>query len=173
MGGEAVVSSPPTFQVQIAGTDDVERVEPRRDLQCVDSLPAISEMARSENEVRISWRGARNRGRERAARWDGSIECHGTKIERVRGYVFDSPAEGIREVSEDEVVWESVKSLRTAKRELSGTASQPSRGMLLLRQSSGKRTTTAKESLKITQRQPSGTGKQPSRARQRLSTTSG
>jgi len=108
MGGEAVVSHPPTFQVQIAGTDDVERVELRRGLHCVDSAPSISDTARSTNAVRISWSGARNKGRKRAARWDGSIECQGTNIEKAYGYAFDSPAEGIREVSENEVVWESV-----------------------------------------------------------------
>ena len=108
MGGEAVVSHPPTFRVQIAGTNEVERVELRRVLRCVDSAPPISDTARSRNEVRISWRGARNKGRKRAARWDGSLECQGTRIEEARGYAFDSPAEGIREVSENEVVWESV-----------------------------------------------------------------
>ena len=110
MGGEAVVPHPPTFQVQIAGTDGVERVELRRGLDCVDSAPSISDTDRSKNAVRISWRVARNQGRKRAARWDGSIECRGTKIEEAHGYAFDSPAEGIREVSEDEVVWESVTS---------------------------------------------------------------
>ena len=108
MGGEALVSRPPTFQVQIAGTDDVERVELRRGLHCVDSAPSTSDTARSQNAVRISWRGARNKGRKRAARWDGSIECQGTKIEEAHGYAFDSPAEGIREINQDEVLWESV-----------------------------------------------------------------
>lgn len=103
-----MVSHRPTFQVQIAGTDDVERVELRRGLHCVDSGLLISDTARSRNAVWISWRGARNKGRKRAARWDGGIECQGTKIEKAHGYAFDSPAEGIREVSENEVVWKSV-----------------------------------------------------------------
>lgn len=42
------------------------------------------------------------------ARWDGSIECQGARIEEARGYAFDSPAEGLRGVTENRVEWESV-----------------------------------------------------------------
>lgn len=110
MGGEERTQGLPRFRVRVEGTVDVERIELRRGSECVDALPRGSEMPRSSDTVRIAWSGARNRGRDRAARWDGAVEAVETRIVDARGYAFDSPAEGIREVGPNRVSWKSVTS---------------------------------------------------------------
>lgn len=110
MGGEDRTQGPPRFRVRVEGTSDVERIELRRGTACVDTLPRGPGIPCAADTVRFTWSGARNRGRERAARWDGSVEASGTRIVEARGYAFDSPAEGIREAGSHRVSWESVTS---------------------------------------------------------------
>ena len=96
--------------MHVEGTGDVERVELRRGTECVDALPRGAEIPCAPDTVRIAWSGARNRGRDRAARWDGVVEAKGTRIVEATGYAFDSPAEGIREIGPNRVSWESATS---------------------------------------------------------------
>ena len=110
MGGEERTQGIPCFRVRAEGTGGIERIELRRGTECVDTLPPSSKIACSSDTVRIAWSGARNRGRDRAARWDGSLEASGTRIVESRGYAFDSPAEGIRQAGPNRVSWESVTS---------------------------------------------------------------
>lgn len=110
MGGEERTQGLPRFRVRVEGTVDVERIELRRGTDCVDALPRDPGIPCSSDTVRIAWSGARNRGRDRAACWDGAVEAVGTRIVEARGYAFDSPSEGIREVGPHRVTWESVTS---------------------------------------------------------------
>jgi len=77
-------------------------------MECVATFPDPQDVVRSPHDVRIQWHGARNKGRERAACWDGSIECVGTSIADARPYAFDSPVEKLTEVSAHRVAWRSV-----------------------------------------------------------------
>ncbi|MCY3774604.1 MAG: DUF3604 domain-containing protein [Candidatus Aminicenantes bacterium] len=110
MGGEERAQGLPRFRVRVEGTSDVERIELRRGTECVDALPRSPGIPCSSDTVRIAWSGARNRGRGRAACWDGSVEAVGTRIVEAKDYAFDSPSEGIREVGPQRVTWESVTS---------------------------------------------------------------
>ena len=110
MGGEERTQGLPRFRVRVEGTGDVERIELRRGVECVDSLPRGPGIPCSSDTVRIAWSGARNRGRDRSACWDGAVEAEGTRIVEARGYAFDSPSEGIREAGPNRVAWESVTS---------------------------------------------------------------
>jgi hypothetical protein len=108
MGGVIPAAGPVSFNVAAGGTAEIERVELRRGTACVDVFP--KPVRRSDDAIRISWSGARNRGRARAALWDGSITCEGTRIVAVRPYAFDSPAEGILHHSDREIAWRSATS---------------------------------------------------------------
>jgi hypothetical protein len=108
MGGELETSVAPVFRVRVAGTQEIERIELRRGMECIATFPKPQDIVRSPCDVRIQWRGARNKGRERAARWDGSIECAGTSIIGARPYAFDSPAEKLTEVNAHRIAWRSV-----------------------------------------------------------------
>ena len=110
MGGEERTQGSPRFRVHVEGTGDVERIELRRGTECVDALPRGPGIPCSSDTVRIAWSGARNRGRDRAACWDGAVEAVGTRIVEADGYAFDSPSEGIRETGPHRVTWESVTS---------------------------------------------------------------
>jgi hypothetical protein len=57
--------------------------------------------------VRLTWGGARIRGRGRRAIWDGTIEVTGIEIERAEPHAFDSPADGIREQTASMVRFDS------------------------------------------------------------------
>jgi hypothetical protein len=107
MGGELSASDPPGFRVRVAGTDAIERIELRRGMECVAAFPDPALVLRSEREVRVRWGGARNKGRDRAVRWDGHIEAEGTAIVNARPYAFDSPAEGLTETTPQRVSWKS------------------------------------------------------------------
>ena len=108
MGDELETSHPPTFRVKVGGTGEIERIELRCGVKCVAVYPNAAQVIRSERDVRIQWSGVRNKGRERAARWDGFIECDGTTIIGAKGYAFDSPAEGLAEINERRLAWKSV-----------------------------------------------------------------
>lgn len=108
MGGELTTAGPVTFRVQVAGTDDIERIELRRGMECFLACPEAGAVSRSEHGVRIRWSGARNKGRDRAACWDGSVEVVGTEIVVARPYAFDSPSEGLVEQTPHRVAWKSV-----------------------------------------------------------------
>ena len=110
MGGEERTQGLPRFRVRVEGTGDVERIELRRGTECVDALPRDRGTPCSPDTVRVSWSGARNRGRDRAARWDGSVEAVGTRIVDAKGFAFDSPSEGLREIGPNRISWESVTS---------------------------------------------------------------
>ena len=110
MGGEERTQGPPRFRVRVEGTADLERIELRRGTDCVDALPRGPGIPCSSDTVRIAWSGARNRGRDRAACWDGAVEAVGIRIAEAKGYAFDSPSEGIREVGTHRVTWKSVTS---------------------------------------------------------------
>src|SRR5205823_13300258 len=107
-GGGLMTSGPPVFRGRAGGTDVIERIELRRGMEGVAVLPDPARVVRSEREVRIRWGGARNRGRDRAAHWDGRVEAEGTVILDARPYAFDSPAEGLLETTRQRVAWKSV-----------------------------------------------------------------
>jgi len=101
IGGET--HEPPRFHVTVSGTADIERIELRRGMTSVASRAAEG----STDRLRVRWSGARTRGRERGARWDGRLECTGTLILGAEPYSFDSPLEGLTEITESTVAWRS------------------------------------------------------------------
>ena len=106
MGSEMRTEEPPEFKVECVGTAPIERVHLMRGTEEVYRFPEHVE--RDESRVRISWSGQRIRARNRRIVWDGSVVLGAGRILKADGYAFDSAAEGIREVGEQRVSWESV-----------------------------------------------------------------
>lgn len=105
MGEVIACDRPPKFEIDVVGTAVIERIEVFRGLTCVFSHP--EPMPRAEGAVRISWSGARTRGRGRLTSWDGRVQVQGGRILGARAYAFDTPAEAITECTESEVRWRS------------------------------------------------------------------
>ena len=52
------------------------------------------------SRLRISWEGARIRGRARRVTWNGKIQMTGVRILKATTFAFDSPEDGI--ISQDD-----------------------------------------------------------------------
>ncbi|MCY3781648.1 MAG: DUF3604 domain-containing protein [Chloroflexi bacterium] len=105
IGSQFSLDRPPTFDLEIVGTEELEQIELWRGNELLHSWPAIQE--RSPDQLRLSWKGARVRGRARKARWDGTLTVEGGRILAVEGYAFDSPAEGVQDWGPNRVSWRS------------------------------------------------------------------
>lgn len=55
--------------------------------------------------IRISWEGARIRGRARRATWNGTIKVQNTRLLEASTFAFDSPAEGIVGWDDEKVIF--------------------------------------------------------------------
>lgn len=106
VGSRFSLDRPPAFDLEIVGTEELEQIELWRGNELLHSWPAIQE--RSPDQLRLSWKGARVRGRARMARWDGTLSVEGGRILAVEGYAFDSPAEGVQGWGPNRVSWRSI-----------------------------------------------------------------
>ena len=61
----------------------------------------------SSSRIRISWEGAKIRGRARRVNWDGRIKLSGPLLLKAEPFAFDSPADGIVSTNNTEVVFKS------------------------------------------------------------------
>ena len=106
IGSQFSLDRPPAFDLEIVGTGELEQIELWRGNELLRSWPPIQE--RSADQLRLSWKGARVRGRARMARWDGTLTVEGGRILAVEGYAFDSPAEGVQDWDAKSVTWRSI-----------------------------------------------------------------
>ena len=106
MGAAYQASQPPEIAVNVVGTASIERVDIFRGLQQIYTFPEMTE--RAEDQIRVAWSGQRIRARNRLVRWDGSLEIDRGQILEADGYAFDTPAEGIAEITERSISWKSV-----------------------------------------------------------------
>lgn len=112
MGDDVVVgrgaSSLGGFTVHVEGTAGVERVDFFRDDACIDHVDHFA--ASPSARLRVAWNGTSAPGNWQRARmrWDGLLRVEGAVIDRVEGYAFDTPDEGITGHDRDHVAWRSV-----------------------------------------------------------------
>ncbi len=106
IGSQFSLGHPPAFDLEIVGTEELEQIELWRGNELLHRWPPIQE--RSADQLRLSWKGARVRGRARMARWDGSLAVEGGRILAVEGYAFDSPDEGVQDWDAKSVSWRSI-----------------------------------------------------------------
>jgi hypothetical protein len=105
MGEDLTCDRIPRFDIEVHGTLPIEQVELRRGLGKVLAVHRSAEEI--PGAIRVAWRGARNRGREREARWDGMLEIEGPVIKDAAAFSFDRPSEGIEWLSARRVTWRS------------------------------------------------------------------
>ncbi len=98
MGACIEASEPVEIQAAVIGTASVEALLLYEGCRVIRTVrpKAFSAMNHSRR-IRVSWEGARSRGRARRATWDGAIHLRGSEIERAQTFAFDSPADGITE----------------------------------------------------------------------------
>ncbi|HCL29217.1 MAG TPA: hypothetical protein DIC52_12375 [Candidatus Latescibacteria bacterium] len=106
--GAAYDSDEMRLRLRAVGTEQIEEIRVMRGLECVYRWPEIVDRDRAR--VRVVWSGARIKGRDRIATWDGSLRLTAGVIRAVEGYAFDSANEGVIEQTETSVAWQSVTS---------------------------------------------------------------
>jgi hypothetical protein len=106
--GEAFVSNELQLQLHAVGTEQIEEVRVMRGLDCVYTWPET--VTREAARLRVVWSGARIKGRDRIATWDGDLQIVGGSIDGAEGYAFDSANEGIVEQTSTSLNWCSVTS---------------------------------------------------------------
>ena len=105
--GSAFESSrPPQIEVRVVGTAPIERIDVVRKTETVFSYPEKPEG--SNDRIRVAWSGQRILARNRLVRWDGNLSIDQGRLLDVDDYAFDTPAEGITEVSDQSIHWRSV-----------------------------------------------------------------
>ena len=110
----------PVEELQLfRGRDIVAQAEP-------PSFQGVEDSSR----IRVSWGGSRMRGRGRRVTWDGTIRVVGTRIVRVEPFAFDSPSDGILDLSDESLTF---RSRTTGDRDgIDLWIEEPGRGMLRL-----------------------------------------
>ena len=68
--------------------------------------PAFGDLTET-NHLRISWKGSRERGRQRRVTWDGQIRFEGCQLESATPFSFDVVADGITSMSQHEITFRS------------------------------------------------------------------
>ncbi|HET6454199.1 MAG TPA: DUF3604 domain-containing protein [Armatimonadota bacterium] len=104
MGEEYRAKGPRHISIRAIGTAPIERIDLFRNIELLASWP--EKIERSANRIRISWGGARIRGRGRNAEWDSFLEVRGSEILAAEPYAMDSPAETVS-LEGNRVTWRS------------------------------------------------------------------
>ncbi|HCU37341.1 MAG TPA: DUF3604 domain-containing protein [Armatimonadetes bacterium] len=94
------------FVVEVQGTEGIESIDLFADDKLIARYDGFAGRGLSES-VRVSWGGARIRGRDRAAHWYGRLQITGARVLGVEPYAFDTPAEGIIGADKGMVMWRS------------------------------------------------------------------
>jgi hypothetical protein len=108
MGEEFCADGPVSFAVEAVGTAPIEEIIVRRGNETVYRFP--EQLQRDRGRVRVTWGGARIKGRARIARWDGQVLVEKGRITAAETYAFDSAAEGIQSWDGGQVRFKSVTS---------------------------------------------------------------
>ncbi|WP_033287667.1 hypothetical protein [Amycolatopsis jejuensis] len=102
---DAPSDQPPRFDVTVHGTSGIERIDLMDAGGVVDTWrpgPGIR-----GGRLRVSWRGARSRYRNRVQNWDGTLHVRGARITSATEWAFDHPDHGIVKQDNETVSWRS------------------------------------------------------------------
>lgn len=96
------------FSVNIEGTAGIESVDFFRDDVRIDRVDRFAKPP--STRLRVAWNGTSAPGNWQRARmrWDGLLRIEGETIDKVEGYAFDTPDEGITGHARDHVTWRSI-----------------------------------------------------------------
>lgn len=93
----------PIVDVTVAGTSAIESIE----IINADAVLAAwrPDTELSDRQLRVSWRGARDKNRTRVQDWNGHLEIAGAEIQGSRTWAFDHPDQGIVSSDSRSVTW--------------------------------------------------------------------
>jgi len=109
MGDEITINHPPTINIEVIGTNSLEKVEIIRGLDTIYTHPFIQPNL-SYDMIRIMWSGARVTTRRRNTDWSGEIKLNKGKILSAEEFAFDLPWNGIIEKTDQKVLYSSMTS---------------------------------------------------------------
>ncbi len=90
-----------SVQASVTGTGPLEVLQLFRGRQIIEEIrPTAFDDITESRHVRVSWRGSRERGRQRQVIWDGEIRVEGVKITSADTFSFDGVQDGITDQSE-------------------------------------------------------------------------
>jgi hypothetical protein len=93
---------------RVKGSGDLEGLVLYRGREIVEVVrPKAFADLTATRRIRVTWEGARMRGRGRRIDWSGSLTVTGAKILRAETVAFDSPADGIRKIDESKITFGS------------------------------------------------------------------
>jgi hypothetical protein len=103
---EAGVGSP-RLAVRVVGTAPVESVEVRNGASVLKTLRPYDQDDLGRR-IKIVWSGAEVPGRNRKAKWDGSLVVHGNVIQEARPINFWNAHQPLEMMGRDRLAWKSV-----------------------------------------------------------------
>ncbi|MBI4277644.1 MAG: hypothetical protein HY660_04230 [Armatimonadetes bacterium] len=108
MGAEFAASRPPAIRVVAHGTRPLERVEIFRGQECVYTHPLVTPDQFAPGKVRVTWGGARIKGRGRHTTWHGGLTLSEGRITAITDPMFHNRRYGVIEQGERHVRWQSI-----------------------------------------------------------------
>ena len=97
----------PDLHVRVVGTTPVENVQIYNGKELVKVLRPYSESDLG-GRVKIVWRGAEVRGRDRMVRWDGGLRLHGNNILDATPINFWNILQPLEKIGNQKLSWKSI-----------------------------------------------------------------
>jgi hypothetical protein len=83
-------------RASVVGTAPLESLGLYRGRELIQEVrPQAFQALDGSRRVRVSWGGARMRGRGRRATWDGHIRLEDVRLKRLEPFAFDAPTDGV------------------------------------------------------------------------------
>ena len=106
MGEEIDAKDSVGVSVNVHGTKSLHSIEVMRSTECVYRHP-FADPVDDEKLIKIQWMGARVKSRPKIVNWNGGLSIDKGKIISYREYAFDYIHQGVRQVNEKELEWNS------------------------------------------------------------------
>jgi hypothetical protein len=99
-------SGTPTLQVRVVGSAPIERVDVFNGLELVKTLRPFTKEDLGRR-IKVTWNGARVRGRDRGVKWDGSLTVHDNTILDAAPINFWNPDQPLENKGDNRLAWKS------------------------------------------------------------------
>jgi hypothetical protein len=100
--GDAV----PRLSVRVVASAPIENVEVRNGPETIKTLRPYG-AEELGNRVKITWSGAKVRGRDRMVAWDGGLHVKGAQIVNATPINFWNPDRPLKQVDANQIAWQS------------------------------------------------------------------
>lgn len=107
MGGFVEVGAgTPTLHVRLSGSAPIERVDVFNGLELVKTLRPFSQEDLGRR-IKVAWNGAKVRGQDRVAKWDGSLAVRNNTILDAIPINFWNPDQPLENKGDNRLTWKS------------------------------------------------------------------